>query len=58
MNLKKSLKSRMGQTVVEYMLLAAISILALLGSDILTGSLRDSLNDHFDTAQSRIKVYE
>ncbi len=58
MNLKKLLKSKRGQSVVEYMLLAAISILALIGSDMLTGSFRRSLNDHFDTTQSRIKVYE
>lgn len=57
MKLKKCLKSKLGQTVVEYALLAAVAIAALLVSGFFAGSMSDALDNHFDTARSRIQVY-
>ena len=57
MNLKKCLRSKLGQTVVEYALLVAVAIATLLLSGFFAGSMRDALNDHFDKARSRIQVY-
>lgn len=45
--------------MVEYMLLVAISVIALLSSTLFlsSGPLKAGLNSHFTTFQNIIKVY-
>jgi hypothetical protein len=58
MSLIKSLKNRIGQSVLEYILLVAVSIIAFIGSAMLMNSnFKEALENHFSTVQSRIKVY-
>lgn len=51
------MKKNRGQSIIEYILLVAIAIIALLASNFFlkSGSLRRSLDSHFDTVQKSIQ---
>ena len=59
MSLKKSLRTAKGQSSIEYILLTAVTVCALLLSTSLLGSFKDAskgnaFTNHFQAVKSRI----
>ncbi|MBI4982880.1 MAG: hypothetical protein HZC15_07120 [Candidatus Omnitrophica bacterium] len=49
MNFKKSLRKQIGQSFIEYLLLAALAVIALVSTDFLLKTKENVFENHFQT---------
>ncbi|MBI4707616.1 MAG: hypothetical protein HY761_06795 [Candidatus Omnitrophica bacterium] len=49
MKFKKSLRNQIGQSFVEYLLLAAVAVIALVSTDFLLKTKNNVFENHFQT---------